>query len=437
MKYTSALSWAHNFFEASSDKLSDSTLDSHHQETDIVPVYESGKNWSLVFNFYLQRYIKYAVMLGSYETLGGLRAFRAEDERTYEEYIFYVVNDAVDRVLPFIDGISMSIYFNLLNDVSNTRTLLFAVLIASMAAAVIGYGLIVPRILNVLRKKAEVMKLFADIPTKTVKEIIADLSSFSLTKNAEAKRGKHNTVHKTKMIEETQLNKNTEAVFTQAAKTTSGEVRSTGIVEEQMEMRILEKKRKTLESADQGTKWRSIITISGFFFVVLGYYGASIGITGFIFSQFKDLTENVRWVSFRQAALTYPMVSIRELITDNSDKYEDIVIRDIEILYKYERMVQTIIVSASGIYKNFLTLTNALNGPEFCNTIKDYLEPGNFERCKQEGDYSMARGIQNNVYQVIAYLNSLYAQYDKQKGADRNPAEIIGNSDWDIARKLA
>eukprot|EP00826_Nyctotherus_ovalis_P018386 TRINITY_DN15506_c0_g2_i1.p2 TRINITY_DN15506_c0_g2~~TRINITY_DN15506_c0_g2_i1.p2 ORF type:complete len:147 (-),score=47.36 TRINITY_DN15506_c0_g2_i1:12-452(-) len=126
------------------------------------------------------------------------------------------------------------------------------------------------------------------------------------------------------------------------------------------------------------------------------------------------------------------MVSIRELITDDSDKYEGIVIRDIETLYKYERMVQAIIVSASGIYKKFLTLIDALNGPEFCNALKDRLEPANFELCKQEGDYSMARGIQNNVYQVIAYLNSLYAQYDKQKGKDRNPAEIIGNSDLSL-----
>jgi len=423
-----------NFFEANANKLKTEILEKHHELLSITPINQSGRDWFLIFNHYLQRYVKYAVILGTYETKEDLKKLYNDDRDTYEGYMFYAVNDSVNMLIPVADLFTMNIYAILVNTLFSTKIVLLCVLIASMLAGVIGYIIIIPRILTVMHDKSEVMKVFADISTKDIKEILADLASPLVSTTKSKKQTINTSLKKHKIVEEIQGNKPIETPLTQGIKTTHEAVRS--VTEEEIEMRIKDKKRKMLKKTDKGTKWKSIFAVTGFFFIVLGYYGASIGINEFIFSNYEDLSINIRWVTLRQAASTFSTLRLRELFVTRNNSLEEIAAGDIDILYSYERNIQALTVRASSIYKNYINLINILDGTGFCDAIAPYLIITSLEQCKEEGYYSMARGMQNNIYQILTYLNSIHTQYDKVKDQGLPFNEILAKHNWDITCNL-
>ena len=56
-----------------------------------------------------------------------------------------------------------------------------------------------------------------------------------------------------------------------------------------------------------------------------------------------------------------------------------------------------------------------------------------YEKCNEEGKYSMTRGMNNNIYQIISYLVFILNRYENSDKNNENFQELFEDSGWSIA----
>lgn len=204
------------------------------------------------------------------------------------------------------------------------------------------------------------------------------------------------------------------------------------IDESVQEQNTILKKREILRLADQGSKRKAILMTTAFILVLLGYFAGCIVITEIIFNSYDSLLFYIRWVSMRHSAMTLNFVMLRELVITGDEELKAKTDNELNNLYNYEQKINQLKVETSTIYHNYKSLVIKLDSEAFCDTIKDDLVDELIEQCYEKGDYSMERGMQNNIFQILSYLNSIENRY-RQFGSTIPYQEILNISGWPIA----
>lgn len=432
-----------NYLEANPKLLADTLNVDKYQNIVLEGLEKPSHEWIVNYNFAMQKFIKHALILSSYDTLDlGLSVF-ATNRVYYDKLIYYTVDNSRDVLIPLTRPLSIQSYEESAKSISNTKYVLIIVICVSMAATIVGYGLIVPRVVSVVKHKANVMVTFADIPVPSIRTMITNMHKVSvecmghsksdLDENSEvnlqpAAPKVALTKGSEKGKEDSKSIKATEAPLSQVIRTTN--------VEEPMvrnEDEIMKKKKKILSNSGQGSKRLAIILITCFIFMVLGYFGGSIGIIIVIFNNFDGISGNIRWATLRQFAMAYELFLIRELTILNTTSIETVAEERLNDLYMYERMVQLLKTSSKAVYKNYRSLSEQLDSDQFCAvTFKG--SSADQRTCEAFQDGSMARGMQNIIYQVTAYITSVQNSYMQHKYTDYLFQELLEVSNWQLAR---
>ena len=313
------------------------------------------------------------------------------------------------------------------------------IVVISMIATLIGYSLIIPHSLSVVKHKSDVIKTFADVPISDIYKIINVIKRVSaedliynkiymdMNFNFELKESSRN--HRSKNSSKEILPILLKPLEQESNKMLNNE--SISINNEN----IIKNKKEILSNADHSTKVMALLLISSFVFVILVYFGLTIVITVLIFQKYDDLNQHLRWISLRQSVMTLEMFNIREMTILNTTKSDEDSASGLLNLYYYERMIQYVKNSDSSIYENFKSISEGLDSNKFCDIIEDSL--GDFKDvCRTFQNRVLLRGMQTNIYQVVSYLNSIENSYAQMKYTNYSFVTLLEISNWQIARKF-
>ena len=435
----------HNYFEGNPEVF---TKEIHEMESGmnsaqgIMPSY---RDWKIPFSYVLQQFIRLAVELAQLKTKEQLIDLYINSKDDYNTIIYVLIEKYRDYTSSILKDITLSVYIDSVNTLSNGKIILIIIICCSMVITIGAYIALIYRVLSVIRYKSEVMSVFADIPEKTIRSMIENISKTSIgsmrynPKEVCEKEVdlvmKRATLKAFSATEE--ISNQTTSVKLNDNKTVNEEgIPETKVkVDNELSENELKKKREILMLSDQASKRRGIFILTAFVLAVLAYYAGSIGIVFIIFNNYDSLSYNVRWVSLRNAIMTMGHLLLRELVI--IDKVELRMKADdaLSELYRYEQNIQNLKANAMNLYNNYKRVTTRLDSEEFCEVIKDELTIELYEECKSERDYSMQRGMQNNIYQIISYFNSIQNRYI-QFGGQMNPEEILSISGWPISSIL-
>ena len=385
-------------------------------------------------NFYIQKYIKSTIELGRYDSQEKIEDLYNNERSSYDNLIYQTIINARDIILPFIRPLSIFIYDDAINSLSNSKIALFSVLAASMTAAIIGYLITIPRLLNVVKHKSEVMEIFAEIPIVTIRQIIDKLSSITIKKISYKSKSIDQSLH-VKVQDEFTL-KPSEIQLTTTMKTTGNEI-THNINDGQIAENIIKIKKDILSRTDQEIRCKSIAIVTGVLFIILGYYAVSIGGTVYIFNNYDKLSFNLRWVLMRHAVMSVEVFAIREMVIAKTKLIEETAETELGNIYIYERYIYLLTVEASDTFKNYINLVRKLDSDQFCETLSESLGEELTKQCNNESRYSMSKGMQNNIYQVLSYTIAIQTKYSQEEEKNYSVKEFLRDTNWDITRTFS
>ena len=426
------LSNAQNFLLSHPELFIDTLLES---ERSLIPLQKkrpSNKSWSLTLNFAIQKYVKYALILTKYNT--SLK----ELTDNYDEVMFYLITDYRTLLLGRLEHINHLYEEDTFYKLSRARLIIIIVIIISMVFAIICYILIIPRILDVARHELSAMEIFSEIPSKDIADMVSTIRKISIehvvfdrkvVDNSESLGNQYLTNEKYPVA----AIKSTESLVNATVKTLlAPETAEDPMVKEPV--KVMEKQ-KLLTKVDQGEKRKAVLIITGFIIAVLSYYGGTILITHIIFTNYKDLAINLRYVNLRYVTLSLLSFVIRELAIINNGTLKNMADGFLDRVYDLERSIQSFKNTKSAIYNNFKDLALRLDSESFCDTISNKLSSKHSNDCKDFMQGTMMRGMQNNIYQVMSYYNAIMNLFSQYKDDD-DVYLILKQSNWDAASNL-
>jgi hypothetical protein len=386
----------------------------------------------------MQEYIIHALRLASYTSLQEAQYHYINKNFYYNQNIFYTVANPRDTMISLTYPLAITGYLGASKSILNTKYLLIIIICASMGVTLIGYGVIIPRILKIMKFKSNVLKFFGDITTADIKAIINGMiqTSTKILRDYETVLDEHcissinseqfnNTSFKPNEVKHSR--KTTEAPLNEVVRNTIAEKE---IMEKNKEG--VKKKKEILGNAYKDSKRFYLLLIACFVILVLGYFCGSIAIIVVTFNNFHEIASNVRWTTMRQFAITFEMFLIREMTILNTTESRASVAVELENLYNYERLVHIVRTSSKRIYKNHNTLADKLNTKKFCAIIYAHSKEDQ-NRCETYQNGFMLRGMENLIWQVIAYLISVENSYMQLKNTDYNFTELLKASNWESA----
>ena len=175
------------------------------------------------------------------------------------------------------------------------------------------------------------------------------------------------------------------------------------------------------------------MTVTGFIFVIWLYYAGSIGLIEMIFNYYHDFTSTLRWVTLRRPYLTLQFFMLRELLITNDTHFDDDVESHLQRSYEYESKIQAIKISGSTIMPRFKDLSLKLDSQQFCDSLSNTLGTVLTEKCKTFNESSMARGMQNNIFQMFSDVTSLVNLYKRVRYSPYSVTELLQESKWNSA----
>lgn len=435
-----------NYFDANPNVFTETVYALEHSQTLLKNDWDTSKSWALPFNYILQQYIRLASEMAVHSTKEQLLDFYETKRDEYNEVIYRVVESFRDEIILTLRPITLTAYEESVSALSNTKVVLIIIIACSMGVAVIVYISLIRRVLNVVRYKSEVMQIFADIPAKDIRAMVEGMSRISIesmrfdprvlyeadeaspTDTAKkAKKGGYIYSTEGGQSQVTKLKLNDEKVTHEEG---AGDVKVK--VAEELGRDEVQKKREILKQADQGSKRRAVLVSTAFMLTILVYYAGSIGIILIIFNGYDSLSFNLRWVSLRHSAITLEFLMLKELVITGKEELQAKADSELSNLYTYEQNIQGIKTSSMNLYSNYKKLITRLDSAEFCEVIRPRVTAEVYEQCREEGDYSMQRGMQNNIYQIMSYLNSISNRYLQYNGF-MHFREILSGGGWPLA----
>ncbi|MDR3547583.1 MAG: hypothetical protein P4M11_04805 [Candidatus Pacebacteria bacterium] len=132
-----------------------------------------------IYSFAVQELIVHAVQVAQYPTLEKLAAATAEEQAEYQQAVAYIYYNG-RNMIDLSEENALFIYEDSVSSRTSDKTVLIGITAAAMGAALLCYVLIIPRVLSVVRHKADVMQIFADISNKNIQEMVKGISQISI-----------------------------------------------------------------------------------------------------------------------------------------------------------------------------------------------------------------------------------------------------------------
>jgi hypothetical protein len=320
----------------------------------------------------MQEYIVYALRLASYTSLQEAQKLYTDKLSYYNQNIFYTVVNPRDTLISLTYPLAIAGHLDASKSMLNTKYLLIIVICVCMGITLIGYGVIIPRVLKIMKFKSNVLKSFGDITIADIKAITNGMiqSNVKILRNYETILDEHcisdinfeqfnNTSFK--LDEAKQCQKTTEVPLNKIIRNTNTEKE---IMEKNGEE--VKKKKEILGNAYKDSKRFYLLLIACFVILALGYFCGSIAIIVVTFNNFYEISSNVRWTTMRQFAITFEIFLVREMTILNTTESEISAAIELENLYNYERLAHTVRTSSKEVYKNYKELVAILDTDQFC-----------------------------------------------------------------------